>query len=338
MSSPAAAETSRQPGREPQIGVVIVTHGEVDAYADVVSDLLEGGVPPQGILIVHNLVAPGDRQIHPAHPDVRVVRLAGNRGFVAGMNEGIRMQLERGTDWLWLMTHDVGLGADGVAAMRAAALAAGSYGALGPVLALRGTGEPFSMGGRRDRFGRLDHARSGFASVPGPNGIAPAVWLDGTTILARAEALRAVGGYDPSLYAYLDDAFLCLGIERAGWAIGVVADAVATQETGHAARPGAVAFLIARNSLRYRREVAGTPGVLDGVGHELRESVHNARLAVWPRPPELGRRFYWARLVGTWAGVLAFLSGRGGPPPPWLPGLGDMGTGAGRRRRGTPEG
>ncbi len=305
---------------------MIVTHGEVDAYARALDDLLQGGQPPEDILIMHNLVTAQDREIRPAHPDVRVVRLPGNQGFVAGMNEGIRLQLERDLEWLWLMTHDVELGPEGVAAMRRAAASADGYGALGPVLVLRDRNTYFSLGGQRDRFGGLDHARSGFAVQPEPNGIAPAAWLDGTTILARTAALRAAGGYDPSLYAYSDDAFLCLAIERAGWRIGVVADAVATQETGHIARPGAVAYLLTRNSLRYRHEVAGPLGVLDGVRRELRETLHYARLMLRPRTPRLGRSFYWARLVGTWAGVGAFLTRTGGPPPRWLPGLGDMGS------------
>jgi len=151
-------------------------------------------------------------------------------------------------------------------------------------------------------------------------------WLDGTSILARAAAVRAAAGYDESLYAYLDDAFLCLGMERAGWRIGVVDGGVVTQETGHAARPGAVAYLLTRNSLRYRYVVAGVPGVVAGVGHELRKSVRSARLAARPSAPYPGRAFYWRRAVGTWAGLAAFLARTSGPPPGWLPGVGDMRT------------
>jgi GT2 family glycosyltransferase len=329
---------AEQAGANTDVAAVILTHGEVDSYRDVVTDLLDGGQPAADICIVHNLVTADDREIRPSHDDIEVVRLPGNPGYAVGMNTGMRRALERGASWIWLLTHDTRLTPGTVAAMRRAAAAADGYGALGPVLTVRGSGESFSHGGHRRRHGELFHARTGFPDAPGPEGIAEAVWLDGSTIMLRADALRAVGLYDESLYGYTEDAELCLRLERAGWRIGVVADAAASGETGHSSRPGAVAYLIARNGMRYRRVVAGSGGVLDGLRRHARDTVHFVRLTLDPRSTRTLRRSSVAWLAGTWAGVGGFLLGRHGRPPTWLPGLGEMGKPAGRqRRRAQPE-
>lgn len=315
--------------------MVVLTHGENDSYADVVADLLEAEVPAVDICVVHNPVTPADREIRPARAGIEVLRMSGNRGYAVGMNAGMRHQLERGADWVWLLTHDVRLRPGAVAALSRSAQSADGYGALGPVLALRESEGFFSHGGLRSRYGGTFHARSDLATrAPGPDGITEIVWLDGSAILLRAQALRAVGGYDETLYGYSEDAELCLRLERAGWRSGVVADAVATQVTGHQSRPGAVAYLLTRNKFRYRWLVAGRRGVLDGLKHQPREAVHNVRMVVDPRSPWHVRRFYFARAVGTWAGVGAFLlRRRSGPPPAWLPGLGEMGRGSTRARQ-----
>jgi GT2 family glycosyltransferase len=251
------------------------------------------------------------------------------------MNTGMRHQLARGVGWVWLLTHDVRLRPGAVAAMRRAADAADGYGALGPVLFLRESGASFSLGGHRTRHGGLFHARSEFPSAPGPGGVADAVWVDGSTIMLRAEALGAVGLYDEGLYGYCEDADLCLRLERAGWRAGVVADAGAAGETGVASRPGAVAYLMTRNNMRYRRVVAGGVGVLDGLRLCLRETVHYVRMMLDPRSPGSMRRASFANVTGTWAGVGGFLCGRNGRPPGWLPGLGEMRSSrrSGPRRR-----
>src|SRR3712207_2527453 len=112
------------------------------------------------------------------------------------MNAGIRRHLDRGVRWIWIVTHDVRFEPGAVAAMRGAARTADGYGALGPVLALRGGEGYFSLGGERSALGRVTHARADFPSPPRPDGIADAVWLDGSSIMFRADALRATGLYD----------------------------------------------------------------------------------------------------------------------------------------------
>jgi hypothetical protein len=139
--------------------------------------------------------------------------------------------------------------------------------------------------------------------------------------MLRTVALRSVGLYDATIFGYTEDAELCLRLERAGWAVRVVQGAIAEQSSGQPTRPGLAAFLQTRNGLSYASKLAGQGAVWRAGGCYARETVHYARLAATgPR-----RQMSLIQCFATWIGVVAFLSGRrSGPPPPWLPGQGDV--------------
>lgn len=299
----------------------MLTHGEHESYRAIVSDLLDQGVAPEWICVVHNPVRPEDRQVEvPA--GAHVLRMPGNLGYAEAMNAGMRHQLARGADWLWLLTHDVRLRPGAVPAMLAAAELE-SFGALGPQLLQTGSDVVFSLGGARTRFGRPYNAGYG-TRLPNQRTDRHAVkrfaWVDGSSIMLRAAALRRVGRYDTSMFGYAEDAMLCLRLERAGWSIGVVQGALAEQTAGALSRPGPVSFLLARNGLRYAREAAGTPAIAASLLSHVRETIHYIRVAVTGP----GR---WTALIqcyGMWIGVLAFFARRSGAPPARLPGRGDL--------------
>ncbi len=306
----------------PELSAVILTYREYDCYQSVLADLLAQGMPAQDVCVVHNPVRAGDRAVD-LTPPVTVIRMPGNAGYAGGMNEGMRLALNRGAEWIWLLTHDVRLRPGALEAMLAAAREQPDCGALGPLLINAGTDVVFSLGGERTRWGVPYNAGFGtrWQDAPSqPGSTRSCAWLDGSSIMLRARALREIGLYDTAMFGYAEDAELCLRLERAGWSVQVVEGAVAEQTAGASSRPGAVAFLLARNKLRYARAAAGRRAIAPTLIGAARESVHFLRLAI--TGPE--RRTAAIRCFATWVGVAAFVCGRGGPPPRWLPGRGDM--------------
>lgn len=301
---------------------VILTHGEHESYRSVLADVIAQGLGADEVCIVHNPVAPSDRALMPS-PPVHVIRMPGNGGYAQGMNAGMRHHLERGAEWIWLLTHDVRLRPGALGTLLSAARGDSRLGAIGPLLVGAGTDTVFSLGGERTRWGLPYNAGYGTALENGRHpgaAIRQCAWLDGSSIMLRARALREIGLYDTAMFGYTEDADLCLRLERAGWSVAVATGAVAEQTAGALVRPGPVAFLLARNGLRYAYAVAGRAALLPMLGRHVRDSIHQLRLAVTgPR-----RRIALIQCYATWLGVLAFLAGRTGPPPAWLPGRGDM--------------
>lgn len=59
------------------------------------------------ILVVDNASTDGSvGRIREAHPNVRVVETGANLGYAGGNNVGIRIALEDGADWIWILNND----------------------------------------------------------------------------------------------------------------------------------------------------------------------------------------------------------------------------------------
>jgi N-acetylglucosaminyl-diphospho-decaprenol L-rhamnosyltransferase len=301
---------------------VILTYGTGGQHRPLLEALLAEGADPGRIVLVHNPSAPGE--VAPEAPQgCETILASHNLGYAAAMNRGIDRQLERGCEHLLLLTHDARLRPGALARMLEAARADPGLGVLGPVLVLTGTETPYSFGGINRANGSVGHRP---AAPPGSEEVALCDWVDGGTMLIRADALRRVGGFDERFWGYTEEADLCLRIGRAGFRVGVVLAARADQDPGGPKRPGPWAYLLTRNQLAYAKRSVGARGVayigaraLGVIAYELLRALARAT-PVRPGSPSEP----WAVAVGMARGILDFARGRWGPPPTSLPGGGDI--------------
>jgi len=306
----------------PEPLAIVLTYGESGVHLELMDSLAAAGLDPERILVVHNPARPGEPD--PAIPaGARLIRSERNLGYAGGMNLGLAAAPAREAELVLLLTHDARLEPGALERLLAAAAAHPEYGVLGPALVLAGTAEPFSFGGTTGRWGATEHRKA----LP-PGEIAECDWIDGGTMLLRRAALERTGGFDERFWGYCEESDLCLRVRRQGFRVGVVPAAVAEQDPGGPKRPGAWAYLLTRNGAEYARRAAGTRGAVGAIGRALREiCMLGARIvsrSFRPRPG--GREEMWVRTVGVARGILDFLRGRWGPPPPGLPGMGDLGN------------
>lgn len=304
----------------PEPLAIVLTYGESGVHRELMESLAAEGLGPERILVVHNPARPGEPD--PAIPaGAHLIRSERNLGYAGGMNLGLASPLAAAADLVLLLTHDARLEPGALGRLVAAAAAHPDYGVLGPALVLAGSAEPFSFGGTTSRSGATEHRKERPAGE-----VAECDWIDGGTMLLRRAALEQAGGFDERFWGYCEESDLCLRVRRQGFRVGVVLAAVAEQDPGGPKRPGAWAYLLTRNGAEYARRVAGRRGAMAAVGRALREIlVLCARIvsrSFRSRPG--GRREMWVRAVGVARGILDFLRGRWGPPPPGLPGMGDL--------------
>jgi N-acetylglucosaminyl-diphospho-decaprenol L-rhamnosyltransferase len=304
------------------VRAVVLTYGTGAEHEPLLDSLAREGLDAGRVLLVHNPSAPGER-LPPPPAGYEVVEANHNLGYAAGMNLGIERQLARGCDLLLILTHDARLRDGALEAMVRVARGRPDYGVLGPALVLSGAETPFSFGGVTHADGGVSHRKSAPAA---PDGVAPCDWLDGGTMLARAEALERTGGFDERFWAYFEDADLCLRMTRSGFKVGVVLDALADQAPGAAKRPGPWAYLLTRNGAAYAQRFAGARGVaVAAIRAVLLALFELLRIAVRTTPLRDGSRAApWAVAVGRVRGMADFFRRRWGPPPPGLPGGGDL--------------
>jgi N-acetylglucosaminyl-diphospho-decaprenol L-rhamnosyltransferase len=302
--------------------VVVLSYGTGGEYRPLLGALLGEGLEPDRILIVHNPSTAGEE----APADVggcEVLGASHNLGSAAGMNLGIERQLARECELLLVLTHDARLRERSLDRLLEVARTNPRFGALGPVLLLTGTEAPFSFGGVNRADGGVEHRK---AAPPGTVGIAACDWIDGGTMLVRADALRQVGGFDERFWGYAEDVDLCRRIRDAGFGVGVVLAARADQDPGATKRPGPWAYLLTRNGLANAHRSAGARGLARlgarSIFLVLKELARALARATGLR--QGSPREQWAIAVGMSRGMLDFLRRRWGPPPAGLPGAGDM--------------
>ena len=304
-------------------GIVVLSYGVRNQQAELVEDLVAAGVPPSQILVVHNPDGTQEGAHLEVLPGVAVCWRKRNEGYGPAMNSGIQHWLERGLEWVLLLTHDVRLEPGAVEELLAVGAQNPSYGVLGPVLVDAKTGRPFSYGGidmRENIVGhRLDRPRSA-------NGVALCGWVDGSVVLVRARAYQESGPIESRFFMYFEEPDFCVRVRRAGWHVGVALGARAVTDPGLPKRPLAYGYLFCRNGLRYAWRTGGPRRVALAVASQLRMSWY---LAAKP----YNRRFYdrsfrrmgWPTAAGICLGLLGAARGQSGPPPRFIQRLTDIG-------------
>jgi GT2 family glycosyltransferase/glycosyltransferase involved in cell wall biosynthesis len=308
------------PGPEAEsVGVVVLAYAGEDRYPQVIASLQLEGIPLEEIVVVQN--SAGSESAQNRTNTVQFLRLNANYGYAVAMNTGIRRHLEAGKEYVLLLTHDVGLRETSFSRMVAVARARPEFGVLGPTLWWREAQRPFSFGGVRTVDGTTTHRLDPPSAT---DDVLECDWVDGAAMLVRSEVFREVGLFDERFFLYFEETEFCLRAQRAGWRVGVVRNAVVEQSPGGAARPGAYAYLLARNGLEHARLVSGRTGVAAWLRRQKAQTSDLLRKTAGRRSSLSIRRESAITLVGSWLGAAAFALRLWGPPPRFLPGLGDV--------------
>ena len=149
------------------------------------------------------------------HPTVRLVRLDRNSGFCATANAGIAAARGR---FIQLLNNDTEVTAGWIEA-GLVPFADPVVGSVAPLVLVRS--DPDRVDSAGDRYALI-----GWPSKRG-HGQPTRAWTDrppdrvfgasGSSAFYRAEALRVVGGFDPSFGAYYEDVDLAFRLRWAGW-------------------------------------------------------------------------------------------------------------------------
>jgi GT2 family glycosyltransferase len=158
---------------------------------------------------------------------VTITRLEHNLGFTGGHNTSIKLAIEHGFDYIWLLNNDATVAPGCLLHLVNAMEQDEGMGAASPVIAPEGGGKPFAAWGgvhewkTRSTVWFESEEESRKAHVERPDD----VFVAGTAILMRTAALCEVGGLDDRLFAYYDDSDMGVRLAKAGWRSKVVFDA-----------------------------------------------------------------------------------------------------------------
>lgn len=158
----------------------------------------------------------GDR-LHARFPAIPYLQTGENLGYAAGNNRGIDWALQHGAELVLVLNDDTVIDPDCIARLVRACGETGSAVAA-PQIVYFDEPSVIWYGGGRFSMGRGMgmHLREN-EPVETSGGRQPITFACGCCFLIRADVLGAVGGFDESFFAYVEDAELSLRLARAGY-------------------------------------------------------------------------------------------------------------------------
>lgn len=207
------------------------------AVLDTLSTVLEQTVAPTEVVLVDN--GSGDDYLDSSvlPRQVRIHRLADNRGYAGGMNAGfaaLTLPVRRTV----FLTHEVLLETTCMAHLLGSMQTNGHV-LVGPILGRTSDNSTWSAGGRFSRLGATRHSTGSGGEVQ---------WLDGACLMVDSAAFRAVGGFDEDFFLYWEDVDISARLRHRG-TIAVVPEARAWQDTSLTP-----VYFRARNRILYWRK------------------------------------------------------------------------------------
>jgi GT2 family glycosyltransferase len=232
-------------------GFVIIVNFNSGAYLAKCLESIGAHLPNAHVIVVDNASADGsERAAASSLPHVELHRNVANAGFGRGVNQGL---MHASGETVLLLNPDCHLLAEGVEPLVAELARHPECAIAGPRIlnddgSVQGSarGDPTLLTGLFGRSSFLTrlfpHSRLAQRNVR----VEPALvthgasyevdWVSGACMLARRDALGAVGGFDERYFLYWEDADLCRRLRNRGYSIRYVPDARVTHTVGRSSR------------------------------------------------------------------------------------------------------
>jgi GT2 family glycosyltransferase len=228
--------------------VVINWNGWQDTLA-CVEALLKQDYPALQIVVVDNASTDDSvKRIRAAFPQIALVQADENRGFAAGSNIGIRLAMENGAEFVWLLNNDTIAPPGTLGKLVAAAETDAKVGIVGTVLHYPKSPsaiQAWGGGSIRPWMGYVTHYYS-------PSKLEENSFVTFASVLLRREMLEHTGLLDDQYFMYFEDADLCFRAKAAGWKLAVAGGTcVLHKEGGSGAKSLRLDRMVTASGLRF---------------------------------------------------------------------------------------
>ena len=240
----------------PRVHVVVLNwNGWRDTLACLAS-LQQQDYPNFHLLVIDNNSSDDSmHEISKAMPSVELVQSGSNLGFGGGCNVGIRLALERGADYVWLINSDATADPHALAALVRVAESDVALSSVGSVLYEASKPDQIQLwgGGRVQLWTGQCHHQRAAASLD---------FISGASVLLRCAALKEVGLFDEEhFFMYWEDTDLAFRLRKAGWQLAVAQESRVWHKLSASVGQGSPMLdrYFTRSGVRFLRRYAPVP-------------------------------------------------------------------------------
>jgi GT2 family glycosyltransferase len=190
---------------------------------------------------------------------VALIRQEENLGFAGGHNLSMRTAIADGVDYVWLLNNDATVYPDALQKMVGLMAQDPRCGAVAPLSIAEHDASRIDFAGARHDWRSLSSIRIASASETAAfeQSHPDEMWISGTAVLFRVDALKEVGVLDDKLFAYFEDNDISARLAAAGWKNRMAFDAKivhACHDGKDTNRPPYFFYLMQRNFFRFWRK------------------------------------------------------------------------------------
>jgi GT2 family glycosyltransferase len=220
MKSAASLKTSSFPN-SPRVWVLVLSWNNWTDTNECLASLRLLDYAASRVLVLDNGSTDGSvLWIQERFPEFEIIELGENLGFAKANNVGIRLALEGGADYIWLLNNDTVVHPGALRAMVEKAERDPRIGAVGS--AIYDMSEPERLkawgGGRVNMW----LGRSRIFSDPAAD--EKIQFLTGASLLLRRSLFESIGFLDEEFFFYWEDADYCFRMRSAGWLLTVAGE------------------------------------------------------------------------------------------------------------------
>ena len=222
----------------PPVTAIVLGYCNEDETAACLQSLAASRYDALTIPLVDNASPDGSgERLHARFPDIAYLQTGVNGGYTAGNNRGMEWALARGAEYVMVLNDDTEIDPDCVARLVQAAEETGAAAVAPQILYYSAPNTVWYGGGTYSRTrAMVSHLLENKPSDPAQRRM-PVTFICGCCFLIRATVLRAVGGFDESYFAYVEDLELSVRLQSAGYALLYEPSARVLHRIGQSAAP-----------------------------------------------------------------------------------------------------
>ena len=202
------------------ISVILNTNRREDTL-ECIASLSKSTYSTHRVIVLDNHSTDGSVQaIRSDYPAVQVIELEENFGYAGNNNIGIKIAMEQGADWMFVLNEDTILDEDCLSCLIEVGERDPSIGILGPMVYHHDEpGIIQSAGGKLGPRWETYHLAQDELDTGQYDQPHPVDWISGCGILVRREVIEQVGMIDERYFYYWEETEWCLRAGRSGWQV-----------------------------------------------------------------------------------------------------------------------
>ncbi len=210
----------------PNLKIIILNLNLRDDTLYTINSLAEAGVSPKQVILVDNGSTDGsvDAIRNRFGNDLHIIENQQNMGFAEGNNQGARLALELGAEWMLLLNNDTCVAPDFLERIEQAIRDHPDYKILSPAIYYFANPQIiWHMGAKRIPGSLLgENLYQGRTLPDNLPDLLPVDFISGCAMFLHRDIYRQIGLFDPGFFAYWEEVDFCYRARRKGFQIAVI--------------------------------------------------------------------------------------------------------------------